>query len=105
MESQVYLGGKEGHTNVQISAEPGIELGTLWMNGSGLSDCANHSHPTTNKWGLVGTAKPVYHQGGSGSVPSQTNNQGLKIIEESRVRGRTVYLLVERQRSYQLHQP
>ena len=31
--------------------------------------------------GLVGKA-PVYRAGGSGSIPSWTNTQGLKIIEE-----------------------
>ena len=31
MESWVGLGGKEGRTNIQISAKPGIEQGTLWL--------------------------------------------------------------------------
>ena len=30
------FGGKEDHTNIQISAEPGIEPGTLWMKGKDL---------------------------------------------------------------------
>ena len=33
MESWVNFGGKEGHTNVQHSAEPGFEPGTLWLEG------------------------------------------------------------------------
>ena len=37
------FGGKEGHTNIQISAEPGIEPGTLWLEGRDLIPTA----PTT----------------------------------------------------------
>ena len=44
-DHQVSLGRKEGHTNVQISAEPGIELGTLWSEGRDLTNCANHARP------------------------------------------------------------
>ena len=32
-------------------------------------------------YSLVGQV-PVYHAGGSGSIPGWTNSQGLKIIEE-----------------------
>ena len=44
MESWGSLGGKEGRTNVQISAEPGIKLGTLWSEGRDLTNCDNHAH-------------------------------------------------------------
>ena len=37
MASWVSLGGKEGRTNIQISAEPGIELGTLWSESRDLT--------------------------------------------------------------------
>ena len=37
MESWVNFGGKEGHTNVQHSAGPGFELGTLWLEGRDLT--------------------------------------------------------------------
>ena len=37
MESRVSFGGKEGHTNVQHSAEPGFEPGTLWLEGRDLT--------------------------------------------------------------------
>ena len=33
MDRWVSLGQKEGHTNFQIPAEPGIELRTLWLEG------------------------------------------------------------------------
>ena len=39
MESWISLSRKEGRTNVQISAESGIELGTLWS----CTDCADHA--------------------------------------------------------------
>ena len=45
MESWVGLGGKEGCTNIRISAKPGIELGTLWSEGRDLTNCTNHAHP------------------------------------------------------------
>ena len=45
MESCVNLGGKEGRTNIRISAEPGIELGTFWSEGRDLTNCANHARP------------------------------------------------------------
>ena len=40
----VSLGRKEGHTNIQISSEPGIELGTLCSGGRVLTNCANNTH-------------------------------------------------------------
>ena len=40
MEICVSIGGKEGHTDIQISAELGIELGTLWSEGRDLTNCA-----------------------------------------------------------------
>ena len=43
MESWVGLGGKEGRTNIQISAELGIEPGTLWSKGRDLTNCADHA--------------------------------------------------------------
>ena len=45
MESWVSLDGKEGRTNIQISAEQGIELGTLWSESRDLTNCANHARP------------------------------------------------------------
>ena len=36
-------GRKEGHTNVQISAELGTELGSLWLEGKDLTSFANHA--------------------------------------------------------------
>ena len=30
-------GRKESHTNIQISADPGIELGTLWLQSRDLT--------------------------------------------------------------------
>ena len=45
MESWVSLGGEEGHTKIQISAEPGIEPGTFWLEGRDLTNCANHARP------------------------------------------------------------
>ena len=44
-ENWVRLGRKEGRTNVQISEEPRIELGTLWTEGRDLTNCTNHSRP------------------------------------------------------------
>ena len=35
------FGGKEGHTNIQISAKPGIEPGTLLLEGRDLTHCTN----------------------------------------------------------------
>ena len=46
MESWVGLGGKEGRTNIRISAKPGIEPGTLWSKGRDLTNCANHARPS-----------------------------------------------------------
>ena len=43
MESRVSLGGKEGCTNIWISAKPGIELGTLWSECRDLTNCTNHA--------------------------------------------------------------
>ena len=43
MEKWVSLGEKEGRTNIQISAEPGIELGSLWSEGRDLTNCANNA--------------------------------------------------------------
>ena len=45
MESWVGIGGKEGRTNIQILAEPGIKLGILWSKGRDLTNCANHARP------------------------------------------------------------
>ena len=42
MESWVALSRKEGRTIIQISAEPGIEPGTFWLEGRDLTNCANH---------------------------------------------------------------
>ena len=39
--SRVSLGGKEGYTNKQISAKPGIKTGILWLGGS--QNCVNHA--------------------------------------------------------------
>ena len=36
---------RKSHKSVQISAEPGIELGTLWSQGRDLTNCTNHAHP------------------------------------------------------------
>ena len=43
-ENWVSLGRKEGRTNIQVSAKPGIQLGTLWLEGRDLTNCANHAH-------------------------------------------------------------
>ena len=45
MESWVGLGGKEGCTNIRISAKPGIEQGTFWTEGRDLTNCANEARP------------------------------------------------------------
>ena len=37
------------HKSVQILAEPRIELGTLWLEGRDLSNCANHARPVSTK--------------------------------------------------------
>ena len=47
MESRVGLGRKEGCTNFRISAKPGIEQGTLRLEGRDLTNCANHAHLPT----------------------------------------------------------
>ena len=39
---RVSLGGKDGRTHIQMSAELGIELGTLWLEGRDLTNCSNH---------------------------------------------------------------
>ena len=39
LESWVSLGGKEGRTNIRISAKPSIEPGTLWLEGRDLTNC------------------------------------------------------------------
>ena len=44
MESWVGLDGKEGRINIQISAEPGIRLGTLWLEGRNFTNCDNHAN-------------------------------------------------------------
>ena len=31
--------------NIRISAKPGIEPGTLWLEGRDLTNCANHARP------------------------------------------------------------
>ena len=36
--------GRKGHTNIHISAKPGIELGTLWLESRDLTNCTNHTH-------------------------------------------------------------
>ena len=41
MESLVSLGGKEGLKNIPILVEPGIEPGTLWLEGRDPPNCAN----------------------------------------------------------------
>ena len=51
----IYLPWKDGklswlrqermlHKSVQILAELGIELGTLWVEGRDLTNCTNHAH-------------------------------------------------------------
>ena len=46
MESQINFGRKKNRTNIQISAKPGIELGTLWSEVyRGLTNCANQLGP------------------------------------------------------------
>ena len=45
MESWVGLGRKEGRTNIPISAELRLELGTLWMENRDLTNCTNHARP------------------------------------------------------------
>ena len=49
MESWVSLGGKEGRTNIRVSAKPGIEPGILWPEGRDLTKCADHAHPRFTK--------------------------------------------------------
>ena len=49
-KSLVSLGEKEGHTNIQISAELRIELGTLWSEGRDFTNCTNHARPTVVSW-------------------------------------------------------
>ena len=77
MESWVSLGGKEDRTKIQISAEPGIELGTLRSIGRVLTNCTNHNRPE--------------------------NRVSFGLTEQ--VGDRTRDLVVRRQRSYQLRQP
>ena len=51
LKSWVSLGGKNGHTNIQISEKPGIELGTLWMEGRDLIPTAQTTPPPLdNVW-------------------------------------------------------
>ena len=38
--------GKEGHTNIQISVEPGIKPRTLWLEGRDFTNCTNHKKIT-----------------------------------------------------------
>ena len=45
MESWVNFGGKEGCTNIRISAKRGIEPGILWSQSKDLTNCANHARP------------------------------------------------------------
>ena len=45
IESWVSLGRKEGPINIWVSANPRIELGTLWLEGRDLTNCANHANP------------------------------------------------------------
>ena len=46
MESWVSLGEKEGHTNIQISAEPGSNHAEIFcLEGSDLTNCINHARP------------------------------------------------------------
>ena len=47
-ESWVCLCGKEGRTNIRISAVPGIELGTLWLESRDLSNFVNYSKHSIN---------------------------------------------------------
>ena len=40
---RVSLGRREGHTTIQISAKPGIDLGTFSLEGRDLTNCTNHT--------------------------------------------------------------
>ena len=42
--------GTEGHINIQISAELGIEPGTLWMEGRDLIPTVPTTPPLDNVW-------------------------------------------------------
>ena len=48
MESWVSLGGKEGRTNIRISAKPGIEPVALRLEGRDLTNCAHF--PLASNW-------------------------------------------------------
>ena len=54
-ESWVSLGEKEGRTNVQISANPGIELGTLWLEGRDLTNYSNRARPWKTRFTRIAT--------------------------------------------------
>ena len=41
---------RKSHKSVQILAEPGIELGTLWLEGRDLANCAKHVLPLCYNW-------------------------------------------------------
>ena len=59
-KSLVSLGEKEGHTNIQISAELRIELGTLWSEGRDFTNCTNHARPTFISWEIFLTPSEKY---------------------------------------------
>ena len=52
MENWISLGGKEGYTNIQISAKLTIEPGTLWLECRDLTNCTNHAWLLQNKVNL-----------------------------------------------------
>ena len=59
MESWDSLGGKEGYTNIRISAKPGIEPGAWWLEDRDLANYAKHAQNCMNAsvfrdlWALV----------------------------------------------------
>ena len=86
MESWVGLGRNEGCTNIRISAKPGIKLGTLWLEGRDLTNCANHARPKIIQDGvenIVFTTKIWTTKGNRWVLQeSQRSNTGIPIHTE-----------------------
>ena len=89
MESCIGLGGKEGCTNIRISAKPGIEQGTLWSEGRDLTNCAKVA-----KKGLQGCSssrKTVARQRNDSAETCDRFSRGL--AWSSRI-GRSLFLFI-----------
>ena len=75
---------RKSHKSVQILAEPGIKLGTLWSKGRDLTNCANHARPVANIMPTKIRSGVTYHSYFTQKLPTYPLTHSCKACSCSR---------------------